>query len=466
MKKITLGLLFFLTGQLLFAQGPKERSVYEPLEFSTTNFIKYNDFLLNPTFSQVGEDRDYISLYYGSQMAGFDGAPEMYMLNYATKVNENMGAALGAFQQSHGIFTSFGAYVNYAYGIQFSEKVWLSLGANVIYVANGIKEDDLGGVPDPSLKVIEDNSFISVRPGINLKVGKFDVGAYAENVLRYSFSSATKPHEIKRFSGHLMYSTDLGEKSYLKLLARGQAADSLMHFGGNALFGLSNLGYFQVGYDTYEEWTTASIGVGLKITKNITVNYTLGKIMGELDIKPTNHEIMFVYNFQHSAAKKNKETLQVISERMAAQEIELAAVKEDLAANKLRTQALQQRLDSIIAMERSRPSDKIREIETDEPAVDGVKPTLLVSTYNTSKFDQVKPGYYIIANVFVKEKNLVDFVEELKAKNLYPKVFVKKSNGFNYVYLAYYQTLREAVRAARSDMGNTYTADIWVLEIL
>lgn len=461
MKKITLGLLFLIGGQLLFAQ--EEPSRYEPLQFSTQNFIKYNDFLLNPTFSQAGEDRDYISLYYGSQMAGFEGAPVTYMLNYATKVNENAGAALGAFQKTHGIFTSYGAYANYAYGIQFSEKVWLTLGANLVYVANDVKYNGT----DIALNNIEKNSSISLRPGLNLKVGKFDIGAYAENVLLYSFSSETQLEQAKRFSGHLMFTTHLGEKSYLKLLARGQKADSLMRFGGNALFGLSNLGYLQVGYDTYEAFSTASVGLGIKLTKNITLSYVIGKGMGEIEEMPTNHEIMFVYNFRGNSAKADVDKTELLAknDRIAAQQDELAALREEMAAKAKENQAMQRRLDSIYQAEQNRAADKVRQVETNN-ANGSLQPSLLVSSYSSSEFYKVSPGYYIIANVFVKEKNLTRFLGALRAKGLHPGVFVRKSNGYNYVYLEQYDHLDEAVRAAQSDVDGRYTADIWILEII
>lgn len=477
MRKIALILIFLLGGYQGFAQNSSDGTVdFEPLEFSSQNFVKYNGFLMNPTFSWLGKDQDYISLYHQSQMAGFDGAPKLYMLNYSTKVDANKGAALGVFQKSHGIFTSFGGYANFAYGIQISNKIWLALGANLVYFESGIKSSALSA--DPTLDNIGRQSAISLRPGLNLSIGKFDVGGYAENLVTYSFSDKKSIDEAKRFSGHLMFSSDLGEKTYMKVLARGQKQDSLLAYGGNLLFGLSHIGYLQAGYDIFEERSTISVGLGINITPNISVNYMMGKTSGEIDLKPTTHEIMFVYNFlghgqsqaTQTQAQEDPQTLQ----RLEKTQNELAEMKYQMQLNAQKRAAMQKRLDSIMQAERNRPADKVREIEVeveDTPSVEdqvqaqATTKKLMVSAYDRTYFHNAEPGFYIIANVYANEKYLHIFMDNLREKDLFPGFFVKKSNGYSYVYIQRYDKLEHAIYGAKTHLNGNYTGNVWILEI-
>lgn len=477
MKKIGLVLMLMMMCELSFAQTtPEEKIGFEPLEFSSQNFMQYNGFLLNPTFSWQGADKDYISLYHRAENASFDGAPKLYMLNYSTKVGDNKGAALGAFQRSHGIFTTFGGYANFAYAVQLSDKMWLALGANLVYFDSGIKDNFQGGNTDPSLYNMQDQSVISLRPGLNLSVGKFDVGVYAENLVSYSFTNKKMVDAAKRFSGHLMYSTDLSEKTFLKVMARGQKQDSLMAYGGNALFGLHRIGYLQVGYDIFEERSTLSFGLGVNITPNISVNYMMGKTTGEMDLKPTTHQIMFAYNFLGGGVVADRAPENAANEA-AQQELDQAqnkldAMREEMRRNEAERAAMQQRLDSIMQAERNRPKNQVREVEVQAPykeqaqaAGEAVSQKLMVSAYSTDAFFDAQPGFYIIANVFAKEKNLTRFLGDLRAEGLAPGFFVKRSNRYNYVYIQRYEVLEQAVRGAKNHLNGSYAGDVWILEI-
>jgi len=80
--------------------------------------------------------------------------------------------------------------------------------------------------------------------------------------------------------------------------------------------------------------------------------------------------------------------------------------------------------------------------------------------------DGLKPGFYLIANVFGTKKYFVAFIADLRAKGLQPKSFHRSENNYNYVYLQRYETMREARRARDNDFGGKYKEDTWIFRVV
>ncbi|MBT8284862.1 MAG: SPOR domain-containing protein, partial [Flavobacteriaceae bacterium] len=95
-----------------------------------------------------------------------------------------------------------------------------------------------------------------------------------------------------------------------------------------------------------------------------------------------------------------------------------------------------------------------------------------VTTDSGNRFEEikgevdVKPGYYLIANVFEKEENYSHFARILSDRGIQPKSFVRKKNQYTYVYLDRYNTREEAERARDSQYDGKYTDDVWIFRVI
>lgn len=94
------------------------------------------------------------------------------------------------------------------------------------------------------------------------------------------------------------------------------------------------------------------------------------------------------------------------------------------------------------------------------------------TTSSGKRFEEVKgesdlkPGYYLIANVFEKEENYSHFARMLSDRGIQPKSFVRKKNQYTYVYLDRYNTREEAERARDSQYDGKYTDDVWIFRVI
>ncbi len=80
--------------------------------------------------------------------------------------------------------------------------------------------------------------------------------------------------------------------------------------------------------------------------------------------------------------------------------------------------------------------------------------------------DGLKPGFYLIANVFGTKIYFDAFIADLRAKGLQPKSFYRGKNNYNYVYLQQYETIREARRARDNNFGGKYAEDTWIFRVV
>ncbi|MEO0900522.1 MAG: PorP/SprF family type IX secretion system membrane protein, partial [Bacteroidota bacterium] len=112
----TLVLLFFsgLWGQ--------EETPFVSYEVPSQNLLKFNRFLINPTFSTVREDKSYINLFHRNQSVSFDDNNQVYFLSYSGRVGDRSGVGLSLFTNREGLFNNFGVHANYAYGVKLSAK--------------------------------------------------------------------------------------------------------------------------------------------------------------------------------------------------------------------------------------------------------------------------------------------------------------------------------------------------------
>ena len=94
-----------------------------------------------------------------------------------------------------------------------------------------------------------------------------------------------------------------------------------------------------------------------------------------------------------------------------------------------------------------------------------VKPEAGEKYEEVTKEGSLSPGYYLIANVFGTKKYLDAFLVDMKKKGIDAKSFYRDMNKYNYVYLAKYNSIKEAREARDSNLGGKYKEKIWIFRV-
>lgn len=306
-KYILLLLFFALVPNITLAQDSPVLTFNIP----TQNTLQFNRFLMNPNFSVVREEDSHLTLYHRNQWIQFDDSPELYMLSYSGRFGEHSGVGIGIYQQNLGIITSFGGIGNFSYRIQLYEKIFLSAGFNLAYYTSGVNRNRaVTNEPDPLILSLTNNSLLTLKPGINITMGSFDVGFYAENLVDYDFKSSemVKDYSKKTYSGHIMYHHQMNTRSgifedgFFRLMFRGKLNPvEDFKYGGSVLLNFPYLGWIQTGIDDYYG---ISIGAGGHLTNRLSLGYVYERVIndGLVNLGPT-HEITLSFRFPHKTSK-------------------------------------------------------------------------------------------------------------------------------------------------------------------
>lgn len=309
---------------------------------------------MNPAFTSVRQEDAHVTLYHRNQWIQFNDSPELYMLSYSGKFGERSGAGIGLYQQNLGILTSFGGIANYSYQVQLRENMVLTGGFNLAYYSSGINSGRVvSNEPDPALLGLSNTSLLTLKPGINLSWGSFDVGVYAENLVDYDFKTSKMVQEYgnKTYSGHLMYHHQMNNQSgmfedgYFRLMFRGRVNEiEDFTYGGSLIVNFPYLGWVQAGLDDY---FGVGVGVGAHLTQRLSLGYVYERVINEglVNFGPT-HEIVLSFRF----ATKNspttsrifdntkKQTQPIVKNQVVAQEevVETEEEKEETSTLKIK----------------------------------------------------------------------------------------------------------------------------------
>jgi type IX secretion system PorP/SprF family membrane protein len=285
--------------------GAQEESPFITYDVPSQNLLKYNRFLINPTFSTVREDKSYFNLLHRNQSVEFDDNNQSYFLSYSGRISDHTGLGLSLYTQREGIVSNYGVLANYAYGLKLGEKSNFTFGANLSYYSSGFDESRANPVEvDPLLNGFQDNSLLSFQPGFNISYGQFDFGLFAENLFDYNLKTSESITEFtdKTFSGHLQYthqfqnSAGILESGRLMPLARvRKVGEEDFVLGGSLIMDLPKLGWLQGGYDSFYG---ASAGIGFNLNRRLSLGYTMEKgLSNDFDNFGLTHEISFAYSF-------------------------------------------------------------------------------------------------------------------------------------------------------------------------
>ena len=365
--RVLLLLLLCVLGSLgLHAQDENPFITYD---VPSQNLLKFNRFLINPTFSTVRENKSYVNLLHRNQSVTFDDNNQTYFLSYSGRMNDRTGLGLSLYTQREGIVSNYGVLANYAYGIKLSDKSNFTFGANFSYYNSGFDENRANPIEiDPLLNGFQDVSLISFQPGFNLSYGKFDFGLFAENLFDYNLKTneSVSDFQDKTFSGHLQYThqfenaSGIMENARLMPLARARKVgqDDFV-LGGNLILDLPKLGWVQGGYDSFYG---ASAGIGFNLNKRVSIGYTMEKgLSNTFDNFGLTHEISFAYSFtpnltedrvmledsEEVLAQNEEEDELLTEESITEKDQEIAELKRRLTENDAILAELMYRQDSL-----------------------------------------------------------------------------------------------------------------------
>ena len=270
------------------------------------NSLKFNKFLINPTFSFVREQSTIVSFYNKRQWIQFDDAPQTYLLSYSGRFRENEGIAVGLFQQNYGVLTTFGAVANFAHNVILQEDSNLTFGINVGFYKSGLnKSKVITNYPDPSLENIPSNSLITVNPGINYGTAFLDFGLSANNLFLYNLktSKIVEDDPEKSIEMHIMHTGYLDtygffDKSKFSALLKTELKKDKTVISGLLMFAIPKGVWAQAGYNTVYG---ISGGLGLNITPKISIEYNFEQATGNLSNFGSSHEIVLAYKFKSNS---------------------------------------------------------------------------------------------------------------------------------------------------------------------
>jgi type IX secretion system PorP/SprF family membrane protein len=301
MKRRLLGvLLIFGSFGVIYAQTADGVTSFD---VPAKNSLKFNKFLINPTFSFVREDESFISFLNKRQWVGFEDAPTSYFFSYSGRFREQNGLAFGAFQRNFGVLTSFGVVGNFARNIEINRDSNFTFGLNLAYVNSGLNEGKIiTNEPDPSLQNIAKNSLISVNPGINYSTGMIDLGIAANNIFYYNFNNSgmVTDDPLKSISAHAMYTgymynNGFFENAKFSTILRGEMAKDETIISGSVLFYAPKGVWAQAGYNSVYG---VSGGLGVVLAKKISIGYTVEKGLGNFTDFGLSHEITLAYKLK------------------------------------------------------------------------------------------------------------------------------------------------------------------------
>ena len=354
---MTRKIIYFIVFLLAFSQiNAQEELPFIAYDVSSQNLLKFNRFLINPTFSTVREDKSYINLLHRNQSVSFDDNNQLYFLSYSGRINDRTGLGLSLYTQREGILSNYGVLANYAYGIKLSDKSNFTFGANMSYYSSGIDESRANPIElDPFLSDFDDSSFLSFQPGFNISYNQFDFGLFAENLFDYNLKTNETITEFKdkTYSGHLQYThmfdTQQGVMEGGRLMPLGRVRmvgqDELV-LGGSLILDLPKIGWLQGGYDSFYG---ASAGIGFNLNRRLSIGYTMEQgLSNTVDNLGLTHEINFAYSFTPNLTEDRvmledsedalvnnleEEPVEITDEALAAKDKEIEELKRRLSEN-------------------------------------------------------------------------------------------------------------------------------------
>src|SRR5690554_285656 len=190
-----------------------------------------------------------------------------------------------------------------AYNARLDTDSNLTFGLNLGFYKSSINDGKVVvNQPDPSLDNIPNNMVLTVSPGINYGLVFFDFGLSVNNLVQYNIKSSEllKDDPQQSIQAHLMYtgyvsSRGFFDESKFTTLIRSEFKKDQTIFSGIAMLNVPKGIWAQAGYNTFYGLTG---GLGINVTKQISVEYNYEKAVGDLTTFGPSHEFTLAYKFE------------------------------------------------------------------------------------------------------------------------------------------------------------------------
>ena len=273
------------------------------LDIPVRNSLKFNRYLIDPTFSFVREQNKYVTIYNKREFVQFDDAPQTYLASYSGRFSENSGIGVGLFQQNYGVLTTFGGVLNYAYNVKLNRESNLTFGMNLGIYKSGLNNGKvITNYPDPSLDNVPSNTLIAINPGINYGTTFFDFGLSINNLVLYNLKTSKMIEEDpgQSIQAHIMYTGFMDSRGFFDQarfsgLIRSEFGKDNTTISGIAMIAVPKGIWAQAGYNSLYGM---SAGIGLNISEQISIEYNYEKAMGDITTFGSSHEITLAYKFK------------------------------------------------------------------------------------------------------------------------------------------------------------------------
>ncbi len=294
-------IIFFCTIQGFHSQ---EEDGVVSLVIPVRNSLKFNRYIINPTFSFVREQNRYISFNNKRQWTQFDDSPQTYLFGYSGRFNEDIGVGIGLFQQNYGVLTTFGGILNFAYNVGLDRYSNLTFGMNIGVYRSGLNQGKVvTNFPDPSLENIPSNMLLTVNPGINYGTEFIDFGLSVNNAVAYNVktSEILEDDPEQSIQAHAMYTGYFNTRGFFDEskftgLVRSEFKKEKTILSGIAMINIPKGIWAQAGYNTLYGLFG---GLGLNISSQIAIEYNYEKAMGDLSGFGNSHDITLAYRFKN-----------------------------------------------------------------------------------------------------------------------------------------------------------------------
>ncbi len=418
--------------------------------------IKYNTTLINPSLNIFNPQKAEILINYRNQNSLLTDTPKTYLLSFTTNNFKNNGYGVSIFQNTVGVFKSFGAVANYAKAINLSEETILSLGFNIIAFNTDLNSNNIKlGADDPIFQNYDKTNSVVINPGVSLQVSNVNFGLTLPNLFDYNFRKKKQntAFENKTLSGHFKFETtknqseNLFENANLSLIGIGtyRKIEDFEYTGG-LIYNAPKMGWIQ---SSYSNKYGISVGTGVTISQKISIGYTYEKnIINKLTDIGASHDIILTYNFgknediSYSVKKKSDNSTKTL-EQEEIQRYKKKVYNKVILEQEIKTK---QRLEAFV-----------NEMEANNMNY------LLLPEKSTG----IKKGFYLVSKVLISSTIAENKTNEQKANGLRKSAFFTTASAdWNYVYLERYVTLEEAKKAYLSNYNNKYNDPLWILPIL
>lgn len=500
MPKLLIIFFALLISRILIAQ-----EVPLPPDLRQYNLTQYNSSLLNPVFTLDRNNPQSLSLWTRWQWQQIDADPTTIFVNYTHRLKGNAAFGVGFLQHNTGVFLQTGGILNYAYLLNIDQDVQISFGVNLFGFQQELADDRFQ--QGPGFPFLDDGpSFVlQAAPGIQLGYKNFRLGFVGENMLDYNVTTGERNNgsNNKRFIGHASYQFPIAGSgvfngAYLRPMAYLKTVPNMdTQYGINTLFATQKL-WVQAGYHNF-------YGVSGGVGGTFFDKFSIGALVeigtsSDLDGKESTFEIVTSYQFAVPASRNNveleeeeEETLEPIEKEEEIVQEDLEIVKEKKLSRKERKaltlaqekkaqdslELVKRRQDSIaVAKSKAAAAEnelRLKELQRKKDSLETVVKEKVVATEEQPKkgeryeeavlTEDIRPGYYLIVNVFGTKTYYNRFMQSLKDKGLDPKSFYRTERKHNYVYLERYDSMQEARKARDSKFFGKYPEIIWIFRV-